>query len=106
MQFFEFVDEVFECLSSVFVKCKVVFTPFGTKSTYFLASFYCSRVVEEGQSRLESELDALKADVLSQDVTRFTTLMSGKRSISDRYAAFRARFRGRTPGSPPIEGMP
>lgn len=49
------------------------------------------------ERRLADELDALKADSLAQDAGRFASLFEGRRSVSDRYAAFRARFRGPTP---------
>ena len=46
------------------------------------------------ERRLTDELDALKADALTQDAGRFTPLFdAGRTSIHDRYAAFRARFR-------------
>jgi chlorobactene lauroyltransferase len=51
------------------------------------------------ESRLTEELDALRADAISQRVERFAPLLGGRRSISERYASFRARFRGPTPGS-------
>ncbi|WP_435017509.1 lysophospholipid acyltransferase family protein [Tundrisphaera sp. TA3] len=52
------------------------------------------------ERRLTDELDALRADGLTQDPARFTSLFEGKRSISERYATFRDRFRGPTPGAP------
>lgn len=54
------------------------------------------------QRRLADELDALRADALAQDPGRFTRLLSGSESISDRYARFRARFLGKTPGAPEL----
>ena len=52
------------------------------------------------ERRLTDELDALKLDATSQDPARFTSLLEGRRSISEKYAGFRARFRGPTPGAP------
>ena len=52
------------------------------------------------QARMTAELDTLRAEGLPQDPTRFTPLMSGRRSISENYARLRARFRGPTPGTP------
>ncbi len=45
------------------------------------------------ERRLTEELDALKVDASTQDATRFVSLLEGKRSISENYAKFRARFR-------------
>lgn len=59
-----------------------------------------SDVVERMESRLTAELDALKADVSTQDAARFATILEGPASISDRYARLRARFRGNPPGAP------
>ncbi|MDB5351772.1 MAG: phospholipid/glycerol acyltransferase [Planctomycetota bacterium] len=56
-------------------------------------------VVETWERRLTEELDALKIDVTSQAADHFTTIMQGPGSISDRYARFRARFRGNPPGA-------
>ncbi len=56
------------------------------------------------QSRLELELDRLRSETLHQDPTRFTTILAGTRSISDRYAAIRARFLGQPEGAPPLDG--
>ncbi len=52
------------------------------------------------QRRLTDELDALKRDAIAQAADRFDPLFAGRRSISDRYATLRARFRGPTPGAP------
>lgn len=57
-------------------------------------------VVETWERRLTDELDALKLDVTAQDGGRFTIIGQGPGSISDRYAKFRARFRGQPPGAP------
>lgn len=52
------------------------------------------------EQRLTRELDALKADALTQDSSRFTVLLRGKTSLNDRFARLRARFAGKTPGAP------
>ena len=57
-------------------------------------------VVAEFERKLTDTLDALKLDVTSQDAARFETILQGPGSISDRYARFRARFRGNPPGVP------
>lgn len=57
-------------------------------------------VVKASEARLTAELDALKLDVTAQEAGRFTTILQGPGSISDRYARFRARFRGQPPGAP------
>jgi 1-acyl-sn-glycerol-3-phosphate acyltransferase len=49
---------------------------------------------------LTLELDALREDAIRQDRSRFTPLLRGQVSISERYANVRARFRGPTPGAP------
>jgi len=54
------------------------------------------------EARMTLELDALRVDSLAQDPTRFESLMQGRRSISESYARLRARFRGPTPGAPPV----
>jgi len=56
--------------------------------------------VEVWERRLADELDALRADVTAQAAERFATVLQGSESISDRYARFRARLRGSTPGAP------
>ena len=53
------------------------------------------------EARMTAELDALRADSLTQDARRFEPLMAGRRSISDSYARLQARWRGPTPGAPP-----
>lgn len=57
-------------------------------------------VLTHWERRLTDELDALKDDVTAQSVGRFATILEGSGSISDRYARFRARFRGNPPGVP------
>jgi 1-acyl-sn-glycerol-3-phosphate acyltransferase len=52
------------------------------------------------ERRLTKELDALRVDSIAQRADAFTPLVEGKRSISERYAKARARFRGPTPGAP------
>ncbi|WP_435010045.1 lysophospholipid acyltransferase family protein [Tundrisphaera lichenicola] len=52
------------------------------------------------ERRLTEELDALRMDAIAQRPDRFVPLMTGQTSVSDRYARFRARFRGPTPGAP------
>ena len=52
------------------------------------------------ERRLTEELDALRGDAIAQGAENFAPLVEGKRSISERYARFRARFRGSTPGAP------
>jgi len=52
------------------------------------------------ERRLTEELDALRLDATAQRPDRFAVLMEGRSSISARYARFRARFRGPTPGAP------
>jgi 1-acyl-sn-glycerol-3-phosphate acyltransferase len=52
------------------------------------------------ERRLTEELDALRLDSIAQRADRFVGLMAEQPSISDRYARFRARFRGPTPGAP------
>ena len=51
------------------------------------------------ESELTAELDALRADALAQAADRFVSLLQGRRSINERYAAIRARFRGPTPSA-------
>lgn len=50
------------------------------------------RVLETVRERLTAELDALRADALTQDASRFTTLLDGKESIHERYARIRGRL--------------
>ena len=50
--------------------------------------------VEHWRERLTGELDALSADVLTQDPTRFERILHGRRSAHDRYARLRSRFGG------------
>jgi 1-acyl-sn-glycerol-3-phosphate acyltransferase len=52
------------------------------------------------EGRLTAELDALRADALARAGDRFTPLLRGRASISDRYARLRARVLGPTPGAP------
>lgn len=52
------------------------------------------------EARLTAEVDALRAESLPQDTSRFESLMSGRRSVSESYARLRARFRGEVPGAP------
>lgn len=52
------------------------------------------------EARMTEELDALRADSIAQAASRFTPLIEGKRSISERYARIRNRFKGKTPGAP------
>jgi 1-acyl-sn-glycerol-3-phosphate acyltransferase len=52
------------------------------------------------ERRLTDELDALRADSIAQHADAFAPLLAGKRSISERYAKLRARFKGPTPGAP------
>ena len=52
------------------------------------------------ERRVTEELDALRADAIAQDPSRFTPLAEGKRSVSERYAKLLARFRGATPDAP------
>ena len=61
---------------------------------------------EAWERRLTDELDALKLDVTSQDPSRFTTILQGPGSISDRYARIRARFRGEPHTKHRDEGQP
>ena len=56
--------------------------------------------LDDWQGRLTAELDALRADALTQDATRFTPLLAGGRSISEKYARVREAVFGRTPGAP------
>ncbi|GIW87087.1 MAG: hypothetical protein KatS3mg108_1411 [Isosphaeraceae bacterium] len=58
------------------------------------------RVIEEWEQRLTAELDALRADALTQEGARFTTLLRGKTSMNDRFARIRAWVMGKTPGAP------
>lgn len=55
-------------------------------------------VLDTWQGILTDELDALKADVLTQDASRFESILAGRGSINDRYARIRARF-----GGPPAD---
>lgn len=55
-------------------------------------------VLDAWRGRLTSELDALTADVLTQDASRFEPILAGRGSINDRYARFRERL-----GGPPAE---
>ena len=52
------------------------------------------------EGRMTAELDALRAESITQDATRFVPMMQGQRSVSERYAHLLARFRGPTPGAP------
>ncbi len=52
------------------------------------------------ERRLTEELDALRVDAIAQDPSRFAPLSRGKRSVSERYAKFLARFRGTTLDAP------
>jgi 1-acyl-sn-glycerol-3-phosphate acyltransferase len=52
------------------------------------------------ERRLTEELDTLRADSIAQNARAFAPLVEGKRSISERYASFLAKFRGPTPGAP------
>jgi len=52
------------------------------------------------QQKLTAELDALRADSIAQRMEAFAPLVEGKRSISERYARVRARFRAQPPGAP------
>ncbi len=57
-------------------------------------------LIESWQQRLTAEIDALKADSLAQDASRFRVLLEGKGSINESFARIRARFAGKTPGAP------
>ena len=52
------------------------------------------------ERRLTKELDALRVDAIAQNAGRFAPLAEGRPSINERYARFRARFFGSTPGAP------
>lgn len=52
------------------------------------------------ERRLADELDALRADAIAQRAEGAVGLFRGRRSISERYAGLRRRFRGPTPGAP------
>lgn len=52
-------------------------------------------LLDSWRSRLESELDALKSDLLAQDVTRFDVVFRGKGSTHDRYHRIKSRLFGR-----------
>ena len=58
-------------------------------------------LVETWERLMTDELDALKIDVTAQDASRFTALIQGPGSISDRFARLHAAFTGPTPGAPP-----
>jgi 1-acyl-sn-glycerol-3-phosphate acyltransferase len=73
------------------------FVRFGAPETATLAPDLLPRL----EARLAAELDALRADVLSQDASRFTPVLHGSRSISTRFARVRALLRGEIPGAPP-----
>lgn len=51
-------------------------------------------VVEETEARLTAELDRLREDVVAQRADRFTILLEGRRSISERYGRLVANRRG------------
>lgn len=56
------------------------------------------RITSVLEQDMEEELDALRDAILTRDLTRFTTLVTGKTSISlvyDRVRALRARMTGR-----------
>ena len=57
-------------------------------------------IVPTFEARLTDELDALKADALTQDADRFTAMGAPRPSMHETYARLRARFRGPTPGAP------
>lgn len=46
------------------------------------------QLLDDWQSRVTRELDLLRSEMLSQDPTRFVSLMTGRSSISERYARF------------------
>jgi hypothetical protein len=52
------------------------------------------------EARLTEELDALRGDAIAQRLENFDPIVEEKRSISERYARLRARFRGPTLGAP------
>jgi 1-acyl-sn-glycerol-3-phosphate acyltransferase len=57
-------------------------------------------LIADWERRMTDELDALRADSLTQDASRFTTLLRGKMSLNDRFARLRSRLAGKTPGAP------
>jgi 1-acyl-sn-glycerol-3-phosphate acyltransferase len=59
-----------------------------------------STLIPTFERRLTEELDALRLDSIAQRADRFVGLMAEQASISERYARFRARFRGPSPGAP------
>jgi 1-acyl-sn-glycerol-3-phosphate acyltransferase len=71
---------------------------FGERTTVDRADL--PTLVPTFERRLTEELDALRLDSIAQRSDRFDGLMVEQPSISDRYARFRARFRGPTPGAP------
>jgi 1-acyl-sn-glycerol-3-phosphate acyltransferase len=78
-----------------------VFVRFGTPE--WVERDAWKEVVPAWEKRLTDELDALAADVTAQAADRFTTVLRGPRSISDRFAAWHARLLGRTAGAPPLD---
>ncbi len=74
------------------------FVRFGTPSWVDRADR--ASVLSTWEARLTDELDALKADVTAQDAGRFTDVLAGRGSISDRYARLRAMIAGSTPRAP------
>ncbi len=53
-----------------------------------------STVVTTWEQTLTDELDVLRDDATAQRAERFTTLLHGQGSVSERYARFRQRLRG------------
>lgn len=60
-------------------------------------------VLTTAEALLSSELDSLRDDARSQDDARFTTVLEGTRSVSDRFARLHARLFGATRGAPSLE---
>ena len=81
----------FSCLSG--------YDPSGvTLESSIMSKFAIHGSIPQVQSAIATKL--LQPDVTAQAANRFTTIMQGPGSISDRYARFRGRFRGQPPGAP------
>ena len=69
-----------------------VFIRFGEPK--WVESVDAASSVVDWEHNLTGELDALRDDVVAQRADRFEVILSGRGSISERYARFRSRLRG------------
>ena len=59
-----------------------------------------STLIATFEARMTTELDALRAESITQDTTRFAPLLQGRESVSARYARFLGHIRKSTPETP------